>query len=214
MEKKENKVKDLEVVSRVYLNHTYNTDSLYLIGQNKNPKLFTHETRKTHTYLQVDKFQESHFDEWCDHVASIGINFDGDLDLGGGGIISHKSIEHLSQWGVLLNKFMVAIQDYKNHQKELCNLSQISIESARRFLFLMPILVNYNTRVHIDSSNGCFNIDIRTLEKGTLVSQISENGYIYYSYVDQNEKIYKITGTAKFKVAKDFIKFNKVLNML
>ena len=111
------------------------------------------------------------------------------------------------------NQQMEAIEDYKNQQKEY-RIPEISIESARRFLYLVPIIANHNPRIYIDTINGCFNIDISTHDNGVLSSQISENGTIYYSYVAENTRIFKITGTAKFKNSTDFIKFEKILRMI
>lgn len=164
------------------------------------------------SYINFEFVSADVFDGWCRHINDADIDLRSEFDPS---IIALESFTNNEMsWRHVLFEFMDAIKDYKDQQKELNHISEISKESAKRFLWLAPILANHNPRVYIDSSNGNFNIDIPTHDNGILSSQISENGYIYYSLVGQNTKIYKITGTAKFKTSKDFIKFNKILRML
>lgn len=164
-------------------------------------------------YLYYEFVSTDIFDDWCRHINNTGIDLLSKFDPS---IIALESFNNndLMNWKHVLHEFMDAIKDYKDQQKELHHIAEISNESAKRFLWLAPILANHKPRIYIDTSNGCFNIDISTHDNGILSSQISENGYVYYSLVGQNAKIYKITGTAKFKSSKDFIKFNKILRML
>ncbi|MBS1169991.1 MAG: hypothetical protein H6R01_909 [Burkholderiaceae bacterium] len=116
----------------------------------------------------------------------------------------------------VIKEFLGAARDYLAQKNELIeeSLSEISSESARRFLFLAPLLADRKFHVYINSTNGCVNVDFGTRDNGVLTTLISDNGQVHYSYVAQNHRIYKLTGTAKFKNSKDFIKFNKILQML
>lgn len=165
------------------------------------------------SYLNFEFVSSEVFDGWCRYINDTYIDLRSEFDPS---IIALESFNKsdLMSWKHVLHEFMDAIKDYKDQQKELRHISEISNDSAKRFLCLAPILANHNPRIYIDTSNGCFNIDISTHDNGILSSQVSENGYVYYSLVGQNAKIYKITGTAKFKSSKDFIKFNKILRML
>jgi len=155
----------------------------------------------------------SDFDDWFKKIESVTIDFKENFDpsIAILGLCDDKSFD---LWQPLLNEFMGAIEEYKDQTNECAGISHISEESARRFLFLVPVFAAHRLKIYIDSSNGCFNVDISTRDNGVLTTQISESGQVYYSYVAKNKRIYKITGVAKFKDARDFLKFNKVLQML
>lgn len=180
-------------------------------------------TRKHQVWEFSSKPAETHknflsggeFDKWCNHVDSIEIDFQKEYCSS---IVALTSCEgvRFEYWENVLWDFTDAVKEYTEQRNDLKEAyhSKISEESARRFLFLAPLLVDHKFHIYIDSSNGCVNVDFCTRDNGLLSTFISENGHVHYSYVAQNKKIFKITGTAKFKNSKDFIKFNKVLQML
>lgn len=173
---------------------------------------FVYRKTISHTYYSFEHSESADFDEWCKQVSEIDIDFQGEFNSSIETL--ECAIRNFSFWKNLVRDFMDAIEDYKGHQKECNNFSQISEGSAKRLLLLIPILANHKPRIYIDANNGCFNADMQTRDNGILSAQISDGGQIFYSYVAQNNKIFKITGTAKFKDFRDFIKFNKVLQML
>lgn len=152
------------------------------------------------------------FESWCDRLNSVNIDlqrcFNPNAD-----ILKDLVNQFDTQWLNVVDEFMEAIKEHKELQKTVDHMPQISNESAKRFLLLVPMVAGLQTRVYVDSTNGCLNMDVSNQDKGLLSTQISENGYIHYSFVSKNRKIYKITGTAKFKDPKDFINFSKVLQM-
>lgn len=176
-------------------------------------EFFSSEKKLSQIYTSSEYPSSNDFDDWCSHVDAIVIDFQKDFNPSIEALKLCK-ITQFDYWKSILSEFMEAIKDYTEQQKEFTQTSCISIESAKRFLFLVPVFAAHKPRVYIDASNGCFNVDMPTRDNGILSTQISENGQIHYSYVAQNKKIFKITGTAKFRDSKDFIKFNKVLQML
>lgn len=152
------------------------------------------------------------FDNWCDNLNSLNIDlqrcFDPNVD-----ILRNLVSQFDMRWLNVIHEFMEAIREHKELQKTADHIPKISNESAKQFLLLVPIVAGLQTRVYVDSMNGCLNMDVSNQDKGLLSTQISENGHIHYSFVSKNRKIYKITGTAKFKDQKDFINFSKVLQM-
>lgn len=176
-------------------------------------EFFSYVIKSSQIYSSLEQSESNNFDEWCEHVLSINIDFEGEFNPSTDAL-DFSIIAHLSYSKHIRQEFMGAIEDYKEHKKEFGEASKISPESARRFLLLLPILASHKPKVYIDARNGCFNVDMQTRDNGVLSTQIADNGQIYYSYVAQNKRIYKITGTAKFKDPKDFLKFNKILQML
>lgn len=185
------------------------------VRAHKNEKwdFFNSEKKLSHVYSHFEYPNSEDFDEWCKHVESIAIDFQREFNP----TVATLELCNISQfnyWNDTLAEFMEAIKDYLEQREQLHELSGISAKSARRFLFLVPVFASHKPRVYIDASNGCVNVDVMTRDNGILSTQISETGQVHYSYVAQNKNIYKITGTAKFKDSRDFIKFNKVLQML
>ncbi|WP_155637677.1 hypothetical protein [Burkholderia cepacia] len=186
--------------------HDFDVQSRKTIGD------FVYKSTISRTYYSLKHSESTKFDEWCRQINDIDIDFRGEFNA------SVRNLEYVlhnfSFWKSLVRDFMDAIEDYKAHQRESSNFSQISEESAKRLLLLIPLLVNHKPKIYIDANNGCFNADMQTRDNGILSTQISDGGQIFYSYVAQNNKIFKITGTAKFKDFRDYIKFNKILQML
>lgn len=176
-------------------------------------KTFKYEEKSLNTFYGIDYPGSRVFDDWCHHVKSISIDLDKEFNSSIAVLESDKFAD-FGHWRMILNEFMGAIKEHKEQKNEIKHMHSISMESAKRFLFLVPVLASHGPRVYIDASNGCFNVDFIGRENGILSTQISDNGQIHYSYVSENKKIFKITGTAKFKDSRDFIKFNKILKML
>jgi hypothetical protein len=180
-------------------------------SQNSKIELYNH--KKTETLFSQEKHRELDFDNWCDHVNKISIDFSNKFDASTEALALEES-GNFESWGKTISEFMDAIRCYKDLENEISHIHSISAISAKHFLLLIPLLDAHNPRIYIDSNNGCFNVDMTTPDNGILSTQVGENGHIHYSYVSQNRKIFKITGTAKFKDQKDYIKFEKVLRML
>jgi hypothetical protein len=155
------------------------------------------------------------FDKWCSFIESVDFDFHKEFNASVKVFDFCENVRY-EYWQVVVNEFMGAVKEYLTQKSELNEetLSEISNESARRFLFLAPLLVNRKYQVYIDSTNGCVNVDFGTRNNEVLSTFISDNGHVHYSLVAENKKIYKLSGTAKFKDSRDFIKFNKVLGML
>jgi len=171
-------------------------------------------------FYYTDEFKQSfhatdEFEKWCDFVETINIDFKQEHSSPNDILNLFKGVS-LPHSRRVIKEFLGAARDYLAQKNELIeeSLSEISSESARRFLFLAPLLADRKFHVYINSTNGCVNVDFGTRDNGVLTTLISDNGQVHYSYVAQNHRIYKLTGTAKFKNSKDFIKFNKILQML
>ena len=107
------------------------------------------------------------------------------------------------------------IQDYEIARKDNSNLAPLSREALNSFLLIIPILSCYSFPIiHIDSTNGNINIDITQNPRGVLNIQIVSNRLIYFSYVGENSKIFKFTGTFKLKNNFDLIELNRLFHLL
>ena len=216
------RIKHKTMLNKVTFFYAYSPSSLDL-GNNKRIAHEGYATRRYEPSKILSKSKKTYvkflngdeFNRWCNHIDSIEIDFQKEFSPSIYTLGLCKDVK-FDFWQNVLSDFIGAIKDYNEKECELENIShsKISEESARRFLFLAPLLADYNFHIYIDSNSGCFNVDLDTKDNGVLTAFISENGNIHYSYVAQNKKIFKITGTAKFKDSKDFIKFNKVLQML
>lgn len=106
------------------------------------------------------------------------------------------------------------VEEYKNEQKSAPYLKNISAQSAKNFLHLMPIIYTYSTTVAIDSDTGFINAGFSAKDSSLLNALISDSNEIYYSLVGRSEKIFKISGTAKIKSTKDLKQFKRIMAML
>lgn len=176
-------------------------------------EFFGYAIKSSGIYSSPRQSKGTNFDEWCERISLMEINFEREFNSSTDALNFYTSTNP-SHSKYALQEFMDAIQDYKEYKKEFDDASEISADSARRFLLILPMLASRKPKIYIDAKNGCFNVDMQTSDNGVLSIQVSDNGQIYYSYVAQYNRIYKITGTAKFKDFKDFLKFNKVLQML
>ncbi|MEI2771869.1 MAG: hypothetical protein ABTR54_07925 [Candidatus Competibacter sp.] len=153
------------------------------------------------------------FGKWCNYIDSLEINLKGNFDPSTC-LLSSDVFGPLFSWGNIFIEFMRAIECYKELENDRGNLPDISEESARRFLLLAPLLVSTNPKIYLDTQTGNFNFDIIPLENGVLSAQVLPIGAVHYSYVAEHSRIYKITGTAKFKCSLDYVKFSKILRMI
>ena len=116
---------------------------------------------------------------------------------------------------LLKEKIIEIIENYQLARLENLNLAPLSKEALNSFLLIIPILSCYSySSIHIDSTNGNINIDIAQNSKGILNLQIASNKLIYFSYVGENSRIFKITGTFKLKNNFDLIELNRLFHLL
>lgn len=175
--------------------------------------LSSHAVEFSKIYSNKGHSEDSHFNQWWIYVDSISIDiqkhYNPSLEVFE--FCNSPRFEHLKP---LVDEFMSAVHEHFEQRKDYELISDISNESAKFFLFLVPLFATHKPKVYIDSTNGCVNVDLPTRDNGILSTQISSNGQVHYSLAARNRKIFKISGTAKFKDTKDLIKFNKVLQML
>lgn len=108
-----------------------------------------------------------------------------------------------------------AIEEYESSKIKNTFFADISKESQECVLRILPILAcRNNIDIHIDSSNGNINIDINHTSNGILNLQVASGKLIYFSYVGENDKIFKITGKIKLKSDYDLIELNRVCSLL
>lgn len=115
----------------------------------------------------------------------------------------------------LYQNLFQAIEEYESSKIKNTFFADISKESQECVLRILPILVcRNNIDIHIDSSNGNINIDINHTSNGILNLQVASGKLIYFSYVGENDKIFKITGKIKLKSDYDLIELNRVCSLL
>lgn len=113
-----------------------------------------------------------------------------------------------------LKKFEDAIKEYLKEKEEKTYLKDISKDSLKYFLYLLPIFDKYNPSITIDSDTGYINSTFNTRDKGIFTALTTEKMEIHYSRVSKDTKIYKFSGIAKIKHNRDLKHFAKVLEML
>lgn len=166
------------------------------------------------TAINVSVFPSgTEFGKWCSHIDALEIKLKGSFDPSTHLLKSSVFGNKLSCEGVF-SEFMRAIESYKELKEDQGSLPDISEESARRFLLLAPLLASSDPKVYLDTQTGNFNFDIILSGNGILSAQVLPTGAVHYSYVAEHFRIYKITGTAKFKCSFDYIKFIKILRMI
>ena len=80
------------------------------------------------------------FEDWRRHIDSIEIDFSGEFDSSVNAF--RLTDDCFASFKDAVLKFMEAIKDYREHQKEAyVDAPQISKESAKNFLFLIRILI-------------------------------------------------------------------------
>ncbi len=132
-------------------------------------------------------------------------------------IISNKKFKNYlhnfddKSYGILSQ----AIKEYELSKRKNNFFADISNESLECVVRILPILAcRDNIDIHIDSSNGNLNIDINHNSNGILNLQVASGKLIYFSYVGENDKIFKITGKIKLKSDYDLIELNRVCSLL
>ena len=113
-----------------------------------------------------------------------------------------------------LTKFEEAINEYLKEKKEKPYLKDISKDSLKYFLYLLPIFDRYNPSISIDSDTGYINSTFNTRDKGIFTALTTEKMEIHYSSVSQDTKIYKFSGIAKIKDNSALKHFEKVFGLL
>lgn len=153
---------------------------------------------------------------WCNLLAdSLGnLDFKEKIEE----IISNKEFENYYLYNFdneVYKKLSKAIQEYELDKRKNTFFADISKESQECVLLILPILAcRNNIDIHIDSSNGNVNIDINHNLNGILNLQVASGKLIYFSYVGENDKIFKITGKIKLKSDYDLIELNRVCSLL
>jgi hypothetical protein len=178
------------------------------------PSLDKYQGRLTE-YHATSVFQtpsEQDISDWLAQAVDMVIDFDAAFD--------HRGHHHFTDsnfpvsYKKLLSDFQEALWEYLEFQKSTDGVPTPSEPSVRSFLFLIPSLALFDPDISIDSANGCVNLSIHRGKFGVLTSLIGSDGRVYYSFAGRSERIFKITGTAKFKTARDHMQFSRVLNLL
>lgn len=152
-----------------------------------------------------------YFNRWCDFVDGLSIDFSANHNES---LAVLESNAPLISYKKTLSDFMSAVLIYKKQQEEYEAISNISLQSAKNFLYLIPVISGYNPIVSIDADTGCFTTTFPSQGNDILSALVTGNGEIHFSLVGQGVRIFKISGTAKIKNSRDFSRFNKVLLML
>ncbi len=173
--------------------------------EKKQPRLWSYKS--TDIYSAPDDLT---LQSWYELAATARLNFDESI----GRLTRCAPTSIPESFDRLLQKFEQAANAYREYRLESSHAADISPDSARNFLYLIPVLAHYSPSISIDSRNGLVNIDVRSHRFGVLSSQVAEDGKVFYSFAGKHDRLFKITGTAKFRTAKDFSQFQRVLNLL
>ena len=148
--------------------------------------------------------------DWIDQAVSATISF-GEIEAE----TKHSMTSRFpASFENLISHLQQAVTNYLEFKSNYDDAPPPSEGSAKSFLFLVPALAPYEPDISIDSTNGCINLSIHSRKSGILTSQISPEGKVYYSFAGRGDRVFKITGTAKFKTARDHLQFRRVLNLL
>ncbi len=168
--------------------------------------------REVEDYALEDPFDVD-FAAWANYVRDIAVDFEG------GVADSTFVLEHLGQarrrlWAPIVDRFCAAIREYQEFKAERPDASDVSQDSVRRLLLLIPIIANRSPRFHVDSTDGCFSVDVGVGNDRVMSVHVGGSGHVNFSYVGQKKRIYRLSGTAKFRDLEDYEEFNRVLRML
>ena len=153
-------------------------------------------------------FSKGRFESWLSRVADLSMDFSKADDIESFGFVLSECKE--AELPIL--KLIEAVRDYKEELAD--GASPISESSARSYLIIAVLLVNYEFDIYFDSNNGCVSVDISTGNKEILATQFSSDSRVHFSLVGRGKKIFKLSGTAKFKDEVDFVNFDKILRLL
>lgn len=169
--------------------------------------------RAVEGYVLHDSKNGANFSAWVDCIRDLAIDF----EEGRGNpveILGHFGVARSRLWAPVIERFCTAIRDYQDFKSECAHASDMSQESARRLLLMIPIIANRSPRFHVDSTDGCFSVDVGVRGDRVMSLHVGGNGHVNFSYVGQKKRIYKFSGTAKFKDLEDYEEFDRVLRML
>lgn len=155
------------------------------------------------------------FHAWVENVCSLTFNFDADADA----VASMRIIDQLLIDGDdllddAISRICDAVAEYRAVLRDCVTAHKISEDSAKRVFLIVPLLKERNPRFHVDSTNGFFSVDVAAAGGRVMTMQVNDNGYVHFSYVGRGVRVFKLTGTAKFREFEDFQEFDRVLQML
>lgn len=186
-------------------------------NEESNVKIFNGDDYKLANLKSYKEFASNNeWIEWCGFLEKYNYIID-DFEQS---IQTISNIPNLSFFSekfnsLLKEKIIEIIENYQLARLENLSLAPLSKEALNGFLLIIPILSCYSySSIHIDSTNGNINIDIAQNSKGILNLQIASNKLIYFSYVGENLRIFKITGTFKLKNNFDLVELNRIFNLL
>ncbi len=166
--------------------------------------------RKTHIFYSEDmqsSYLQSEEEYWMKTVDSVKFDF----------LTNKKSLSLQKELNIYYKtflRFQEAIDSYMEDKDDHKHISDISIKSAKNFLYLLPTIDSYLPNINIDADTGYVNITFTTNDNGVLSALVTGKAEIHYSRISKGVKIFKISGVAKIKDSRDFNKFAKVLEML
>lgn len=189
--------------------HTYNKRSVFTSNL-----LDRHEIASDE--MSSNCYSNKAWRNWCNLLANSLGNLDFKEKIEG--IISNKEFKNYYLYNFdneLYKKLSKAIQEYELDKRKNTFFADISQESQECVLRILPILAcRNNIDIHLDPSNGNVNIDINHNSNGILNFQVASGKLIYFSYVGENDKIFKITGKIKLKSDFDLIELSRLCNLL
>lgn len=160
-------------------------------------------------HLDLDTNSDKQLDAWCSFVDNISFDFHA----------KHKtSIVMDEQFGAdatrAISDLCNAVVDYQLDVPDRGQKSEISEDSAKNYLYLIPAFARRSHHISIDADTGFVNIGFRSKRRELLTALVTSKGEIHYSFVGRGRKLVKMSGTAKIKDKRDFISFKKVLRIL
>jgi len=163
--------------------------------------------KEPHFYSQQLDFKEEEDEIWYKIIDSMQLNFSNNTQE-----VTLES-KLMNSYETVIS-FESAVSNYLNEKAERDYLKDISEESVKNFLYLLPTIDQYLPNINIDADTGYINSVFNTKDNGILNAIITGKGEIHYSRVSKGVKIYKISGVVKIKDSRDFHHFSKVLEML
>lgn len=161
-------------------------------------------------HLELDDGADERLDAWCSFVDQIRFDFHGEHLLSA--VMTGEEIS--TNANRVIRDFCSAIVDYRSDMQGIEHKNEISADSARNYLYLIPAFGRHSHHVSIDADTGFINIGFRSRHKELLTALVTSKGEVHYSFVGRGRKLVKISGTAKIKDKRDFISFKKILRML
>lgn len=162
-----------------------------------------------HDSIELGKFSDTFTKRWCSFVEKITFDFSSALKMN----ITIIDDELNSTNHRLIKSFCEVISEYVEEVSSTNKLS-ISVDAARNYLYLLPVLGHRLHRVSIDADTGFINVGFKSRHKETLTVLVTNGGEVHYSLIGRRSQLVKISGTAKIKDKHDYFAFEKILRML